>query len=359
MPLTTGTRLANYEIVAPLGSGGMGEVYRAKDLRLGRDVALKVLPADVAAHADRLARFEREARAIAALNHPNIVVLYTVEDAGGTRFLTMECVEGSSLDRHVAPGGLPLAEVLDVGIALSDALSAAHDKGVVHRDLKPANVMLTEDGRVKVLDFGLARLAAAGPEPDATHAATFLSSEGQAVGTVPYMSPEALRGRTADARSDLFALGIVLHELATGHRPFEGATLAEVSCAILRDDPPPLTGVRADLPGDLDRIVRRCLEKDPAGRFQTAREVREELDRVRRAGPSGPAYGDALTVPGFGGRPAIAVLPFDNRSGDPEQEYFADGLAEDLIARLSLWRTFPVIARNSSFSYKGQAVDLK
>ena len=363
MPLTPPTRLGGYEIVSPLGAGGMGEVYRAKDLRLGRDVALKVLHADVASHPDRLARFEREARAVAALNHPNIVVLHSIEDADGVRFLTMELVEGQSLDRHIAPGGLPIARVLDLGIALSDALTAAHEKGVVHRDLKPANVMLTREGRVKVLDFGLAKLVGTDPGATGTRAATMaapLSDDGQVMGTVPYMAPEQLRGEAVDARTDLFALGVLLYELVTGRRPFGGATLADVTSAILRDIPPPLGTVRADLPGDLERIVGRCLEKDPERRVQTAKDVRNELDLVRRALESGPVSKEALTVvPGFGGRSAIAVLPFENRSGDPEQEYFADGLAEDLIARLSLWRAFPVIARNSSFTYKGKGVDVK
>src|SRR4029079_1424735 len=172
MPLNAGTRLANYEIVAPLGAGGMGEVYRARDTRLDRDVAIKVLPAAVASSPERLARFEREAKAVAGLNHPNIVVLYSIEEAGGTRFLTMERVEGRDLTSLVTPGGLPLAQVLEVAIALSDALVAAHAKGVVHRALKPANVMLTRDGRVKVLDFGLAKLAVSGSDPDFTQAAT-------------------------------------------------------------------------------------------------------------------------------------------------------------------------------------------
>ncbi|MEO5616594.1 MAG: serine/threonine-protein kinase, partial [Candidatus Eisenbacteria bacterium] len=197
MPLTPGTRLGTYEIVASLGSGGMGEVYRAKDLRLGREVALKVLPTDVATHPDRLARLEREARMVAGLSHPNIVVLHSVEDDGDVRFLTMELVEGQSLDKHVTPGGLPVARVLDLGIALSDALTAAHEKGVVHRDLKPANVMLTREGRVKVLDFGLAKPAAVDSDMDATQAATLavpLSSAGLVAGTVPYMAPEQIRG---------------------------------------------------------------------------------------------------------------------------------------------------------------------
>src|SRR6185503_8491445 len=216
MPLAAGTHLGSYEIIAALGAGGMGEVYRARDTRLGRDVAIKVLPADVSAHPDRLARFEREARMVAGLNHPNIVTLFSVEDEGDVRFLTMELVEGQSLDRHVTPGGLPLARVLDVGIALSDALTAAHEKGVVHRDLKPANVMLTREGRVKVLDFGLAKLAVVDLGLDATQAATLaapLSSAGLIVGTVPYMAPEQIRGEVVDARSDLFALGIILYEL--------------------------------------------------------------------------------------------------------------------------------------------------
>jgi len=260
MPLVAGTTLGPYEIVAPLGAGGMGEVYRARDTRLGRDVAVKVLPADVAAHPDRLARFEREARTVAGLNHPNIVVLHSVEDVGGTRFLTMELVEGQSLDRHLVPGGMPIARVVELGIALSDALSAAHEKGVVHRDLKPANVMLTREGRLKVLDFGLAKLAEPDIVTDRTQVATMttpLSSAGQVLGTVPYMAPEQIRGETVDARSDIFALGIVLYELASGKRPFAGATFADVSSAILRDAPAPLSTVRTELPADFERIVSR------------------------------------------------------------------------------------------------------
>jgi non-specific serine/threonine protein kinase len=290
MPLTSGRRLGNYEIVAPLGAGGMGEVYRAKDIRLGREVALKVLPADVASDADRLARFEREARTVAGLNHPNIVTLFSVEDDGGTRFLTMELVEGRSLDQHVAPGGLPVARVVELGIALADALAAAHEKGVVHRDLKPANVMLTREGRVKVLDFGLAKLDGPGTFTDATQAATLaapLSTAGQVLGTVPYMAPEQLRGETVDSRSDLFALGTVLYELAAGRRPFEGATLGIVSSAILRDTPIRLASVRADIPADLDGIVARCLEKEPGARFQRALDLGDALRRVGQGQEAG------------------------------------------------------------------------
>ncbi len=282
MLISAGTQLGKYQIVAPIGAGGMGEVYRARDSRLGRDVALKVLPAGMAANADRLARFEHEARTVAGLNHPNIVTLYSVEDEDGVRFLTMELVEGEGLDRQVTPGGLPVARVVELGIAIADALAAAHDKGVVHRDLKPANVMLTSDGRVKVLDFGLAKLADSNADLAAAQAATVapLSATGQVVGTVPYMAPEQLRGEAVDSRTDLFALGIVLYELATGRRPFEGATVGLISSAILRDTPTSLSGIRADAPADLQRIVTRCLEKEPGARFQTARDVGSELRRV-------------------------------------------------------------------------------
>jgi predicted ATPase len=283
MPLDTGARLGAYDIIAPLGAGGMGEVYRARDTRLGRDVALKVLPAEVATDASRLARFEHEARTVASLNHPNIVVLYSIEDAGQHRFLTMELVEGESLERKIVPGGLPIARVIELGIALSDALTAAHEKGVVHRDLKPANVMLTREGRVKVLDFGLARHAAPDPAIGATQAVTLaapLSLVGQVVGTVPYMAPEQVRGEAVDNRTDVFALGIMLYELTTGRRPFEGATVGAICSAILRDIPAPLSTTRVEVPADLERIVSRCLEKDARSRFQTALDVGNELRRV-------------------------------------------------------------------------------
>ncbi len=356
MALAPGTRLGTYEIVATLGAGGMGEVYRASDMRLGREVALKLLPVDMASQPDRLARFEREARTVAGLNHPNIVVLYSVEDEDGVRFLTMELVEGESLDKQVAPGGLPISRVVEFGIALSDALATAHDKGVVHRDLKPANVMVTHERRIKVLDFGLAKLADSETGLEATQAATVaspLTTQGQVLGTVPYMAPEQLRGETADARTDLFALGIMLYELAAGRRPFGGATSADVSSAILRDAPEPLSRLRADLPGDLDRIVSRCLEKDPRGRFQTALDVRNALHRVKHdlehGGPAVPAPRAPEEIT------SIAVLPFVNRSRDEENEYFSDGLAEELMNILARIPGLRVAARTSSFHFKGKS----
>jgi len=359
MSLASGSRLGTYEIISPLGAGGMGEVYRARDMRLGREIALKVLPAGMSTDVDRLARFEREARTVAGLNHPNIVTLHSVEDDGDVRFLTMELVEGSSLDRSIAPGGLPVARMIELGIALADALAAAHEKSVVHRDLKPANVMVTKDGRVKVLDFGLAKLAVPNSDPAHSRAATMatpISGEGLVVGTVPYMAPEQIRGEATDARTDLFALGIVLYELATGVRPFAGDTQADVSSAILRDAPKPLASRRADLPADLDRIVSRCLEKDPRERIQSALDVSNELRRLRReferSAPGAPAAPTTDKVA------SIAVLPFVNRSRDEDDEYFSDGLADELLNVLAKIKGLRVTARTSAFQFKGAKDDV-
>jgi serine/threonine protein kinase/tetratricopeptide (TPR) repeat protein len=343
MPLTSGTRLGAYDILAPLGAGGMGEVWRARDTRLGRDVAIKMLPEAVAAAPDRLLRFEREARTVAALNHPNIVTLFSVEEHDGIRFLTMELVEGRTLANEITPGGLPPAQLLEIAIPLADALAAAHERGVVHRDLKPGNVMVTRDGRVKVLDFGLATVAAGEEASVERTIAGPASAAGEVVGTIAYMAPEQLRGEAADARSDLFALGIILYELATGRRPFEGGSSAEVGSAILRDAP---AAMRA---GDLERLVRRCLEKNPSERVQTALDVSNGLRAIRRglerAAPAGNAP-DAVA--------SIAVLPFANRSGDANDEYFSDGLADELLNVLAKIKGLRVTARTSSFHFKGK-----
>ncbi|MCU0258784.1 MAG: serine/threonine protein kinase, partial [Solirubrobacteraceae bacterium] len=283
MSLTPGQKLAHYEVLAPLGAGGMGEVYRARDTRLGREVAIKVLPEAVAAHPDRLARFEREARTVAALNHPNIVVLHSIEEAAGLRFITMELIEGHTLDELVAAGGLPLAQLLDLAVPMAEALAAAHERGVVHRDLKPRNVMRTADGRVKVLDFGLAKLEGGTPGASDSVSPTVpaLSTAGEVVGTVPYMSPEQIRGQVVDARSDLFALGVLLYELATGRRPFTGATLADVGSSILRDTPASLGGARRDLPPEFVHLVEGCLAKEAGRRPVSAREVAGRLQAIR------------------------------------------------------------------------------
>jgi eukaryotic-like serine/threonine-protein kinase len=353
--LASGSRLGTYEIVGPLGAGGMGEVYRARDTRLGRDVAIKVLPAEVASSPDRLARFEREARTVAGLNHPNIVTLFSVEDEDQIRFLTMELIEGQILSNLVAPGGLPLSLILEISIPLAEALVAAHEHGVIHRDLKPGNVMVTRERRVKVLDFGLAKIEAGGEtardEALTATAGSPISGEGQVLGTVPYMAPEQLRGEAVDARSDLFALGIILYELATGRRPFTGATPLDVSSSILRDAPEPLTRVRADLPGDLERIVVRCLEKNPRSRFQTALDVSNELRDLQRGLERG-----SLEQPASQNVASIAVLPFANRSRDEQDEYFSDGLADELLSMLAKIRGLRVVARSSSFTFKGRQV---
>ncbi|HEY6000727.1 MAG TPA: protein kinase [bacterium] len=357
MLLTSGARLGPYEIVAPLGAGGMGEVYRALDPRLGREVAIKVMPRAVASSPDRLARFEREARTVAGLNHPNIVVLHSIEEAAGVRFLTMELIEGQDLASYIAPGGLPVARLLDVAIPIADALAAAHEKGVVHRDLKPGNVMVTRDRRVKVLDFGLAKLTKADPDPRLASAVTMvspISDTADVIGTLPYMAPEQVRREAVDPRTDLFSFGVLVYELATGRRPFTGRTLADVSSAILRDAPPPLASVRADLPGDLERIVGRCLEKHPRDRFQTAldlgndlRGLRRTLERGAQAGPPGPR--DVAS---------IAVMPFVNMSHDEKNEYFSDGLATELINVLTRIPGLRVAARSSAFTFKGKSATI-
>jgi len=352
MPLSPGQRLGPYEILAPLGSGGMGEVHRARDPRLGREVAIKVLPADVTSTPERLARFDREARALAGLNHPNIVVLHSIEDADGVRFLTMELVEGDTLASLVRPGGLPLARLLELAIPLADALAAAHERGVVHRDLKPANVMVTCEGRVKVLDFGLAKLSGqvdsnANRGLDATRTASW-SSPGLAVGTLPYMAPEQIRGEAVDARADLFAFGVLLFELAAGRRPFTGSTFADVSSAILRDVPPRLDRVREDLPGALGTIVERCLAKDALERIGSARELVAALRALQR-GTEPPA---AVAAAHESIR-SLVVLPLDNVARDAAQEYFVDGMTEALISDLSRLGDLRVISRTSAMKYKG------
>jgi serine/threonine protein kinase/Flp pilus assembly protein TadD len=354
MTLATGSRLGPYEIIGLLGSGGMGEVYRARDPRLGRDIALKILPADVAKNPERLARFQREARTVAGLSHPNIVVLHSIEEANGIHFLTMELVEGQSLDHSIVSGGLPLARVLEYAIRLSDALTAAHERGIVHRDLKPANVMLAKDGRLKVLDFGLAKFSETTFLADATRAQTLerpVSSLGQVVGTVPYMAPEQIRGEPSDTRTDLFALGIMVYELATGVRPFSGSTSADISSSILRDTPASIMNHRAELPGDLDRIVSRCLEKDPRDRFQTALDVHNELRRLKKSIDS---IDLKAAHPTKEETPSIAILPFTNLSRDEDNEYFSDGLAEELLGVLTKIRGLRVAARSSAFAFKGK-----
>ena len=351
MSLSPGRKLGHYEILGALGAGGMGEVYRARDSRLGRDVAIKVLPEEVATRAGRLARFEREARTVAALNHPNIVVLHSIEEDAGVRFITMEFVDGPTLGSLLVPGGLPVERVLELALPIAEALVAAHEGSVVHRDLKPGNVMVTRDGRVKVLDFGLAKLAT---DPSssvgmdsASPTVQPLSVLGQVVGTMPYMAPEQVRGEAVDGRTDVFALGVMLYELATGRRPFAGATMADIGSAILRDTPAPVTQLRADYPPEFERLVRRCLEKDARLRFGSARELADALRRLHS-----PSSG-ATAMPAENAIRSLAVLPLENVSRDPAQEYFADGMTEALISDLARLGNLRVISRRSAMKYKG------
>jgi Tol biopolymer transport system component len=284
-----GTTLNHYRIVRLLGSGGMGEVFAAEDLKLQRPVALKILPKAVASDPERRERFEREARAVAALNHPNIVTIYSVEETSDLTFLTMEIVDGKPLSELIPAGGLSIDRILKLAILLADALAAAHDRGIVHRDVKPANIMVTGDGRVKVLDFGLAKLR---PEPlDAAAATTLdappITGKGHVLGTTAYMSPEQAEGKSVDHRSDIFSLGVTLYEMATGQRPFQGDTGVSIISSILKDTPRPITEINRALPRELGRIVRRTLTKDPEHRFQSAKDLRNELEELKESLVSG------------------------------------------------------------------------
>ena len=389
-----GRTLAHYRITAALGAGGMGEVWRATDEKLGREVAIKVLPAEMATSPERLDRFRREATLLAALDHPGVVGVYSVEESDGLHFLTMQLVEGESLDHLITEGGLSVDRILEIGTAIVEALAAAHDKGIVHRDLKPSNVMVAADGRVKVLDFGLAKVAAQQPdEALGSEMETDLHTrEGVVMGTMPYMSPEQIAGRPVDQQTDIFSLGVVLYEMATGRRPFEGQSSAELASAILRDEPAAPVTLRAGLPEGLIQVVTRCLEKEPASRFQNTRDVHNALQALPQGGsdprtvsgnkPALRSHGlkiaggvAVLAVvavyllarfgiidPVWRGKEAaagprirsIAVLPLDNYSGDPSQDYFAEGMTDELTADLARISKIRVISRGSAMQFKGE-----
>jgi TolB-like protein len=333
MSLSPGTKLGPYEILTPLGFGGMGEVYRARDPSLGRDVALKVLRPDATGDPVRLERFTREARTIAALNHPHIVTIFSTEESEGIRFLTMELVEGVSLDAIIPPRGLPAERLAEVALQLADAIAAAHEKGITHRDLKPANVMVDGSGRLKVLDFGLAKVTATGVGLD--HTQLDLSRERVVVGTIPYMSPEQIEGKPLDHKTDIFSFGVLLHELATGERPFQGDSPAALMSAILRDAPPPLTTRRPDLPERVGEIVRRCLEKAPRDRYRAADELQAEIRQINCAPATRPAPAPTTSKDEA---LSLAVMPFKAQGGDPVAEALASGLTEEVgtgVARFS------------------------
>ncbi|MCM2268792.1 MAG: protein kinase [Thermoanaerobaculia bacterium] len=389
-----GKTLGHYRILDRLGAGGMGEVWLAEDLELGRRVALKTLREDLAATPERRARFEREARAVAALNHANIVTLHSVEEAGGVRFLTMEYIDGKSVDELISHAGLPPAEALRIGAAVASALAAAHGAGIVHRDLKPANILVANDGRVKVVDFGLARaLEASSGAFASTSGHTSLTQEGLAVGTLHYMSPEQLQNLPADHRADLFALGVVLYQMVSGERPFHGTSAVQVIAAMLRDPPRRLERLAAGLPPQVADLIEQLLAKEPDERPGSAREVAERLATAERfyhsettaLPPVAPrrerrpaarrsarlaagvaalvvVAGLAAWLAGRGaparrtppaaatGGVALALLPLQNYSGDPE--YFVDGLTDATIAALGQIGELRVISRQSVARYK-------
>jgi len=489
MDLSSGKTLSHYRLLQEIGRGGMGVVYKALDLTLDREVALKVLPLEATSDPDRLERFRREAKAVAALNHPGIVTIFSVEEAEGIHFLTMELVSGRTLHEVIPEGGLPLEKIFQIAVPLAEALSAAHERGIVHRDLKPSNVVVTEEGRLKVLDFGLAKLLSPKEgfsEGSLPPTRTLATAEGKILGTVPYMSPEQVAGKTVDHRSDIFSLGIILYEMAIGKRPFSGESSAELASSILRDQPISVSDIRSDLPGHLGWVIRRCLEKDPRRRYQSALDVSNELGDLksglssespafRSAGSSpgasapmrsgGPTTGGsfspaggahipssggagaavtgsgathatggssghpaspgaisgAVGVPGptatkpptpvrylvFGGvmavagmifslfylrrdrqvpvpptpalvgpgtllpgaptgsapavpkGPSIAILPFVNMSADPDNEYFSDGMTEELINALAKVQGLKVPGRTTVFALKGKSLGVE
>jgi len=353
--LESGHKLGPYEIVAALGAGGMGEVYRARDTRLHREVAVKVLSERLASDPDLERRFEREARAIAAMSHPNILAIYDVGREHGVSYLVTELLEGETLRKRLTGSPLPVREAVDIGVGIADGLAAAHGKGIIHRDIKPENVFLVAGRRVKLLDFGLARSDTRADVQEAT--VTLQTRPGIVVGTVSYMSPEQLRGQPVDARTDIFSLGCVLYEMLCGKRPFDGPSAADVSTAILTSELSELSGSVEGVTLELDRTVRRCLEKDAARRFQSAGDLAFTL-RNLFSGAQVPAAAkpDASGTADRGA--SIAVLPFANMSADSENEFFSDGITEEIINALARVEGLHVAARTSAFSFKGQNVDV-
>jgi eukaryotic-like serine/threonine-protein kinase len=348
-----GKTLNHFKFLDHLGKGGMGEVYVAEDCKLKRKVALKVLPEEVARDPARLERFQREAETIAALNHPNIVTIYSIEEADGIRFLTMELVEGETLIQLIPSNGMDVESFLRFSTPVAEALSAAHEKGIIHRDLKPGNIMVSQEGRIKVLDFGLAKLMRNDSDPDSSRLETYAQTQdGIVLGTMPYMSPEQIQGKRLDQRSDIFSLGIIFYEMITGRRPFHGDTSADLISSIMRDTPDPVGELKAGTPEHLERIIRHCLMKDPRDRYQTARDVYNELrDLNSTSGPSKRAASSATS-----GEMWIAVLPFQHPAADPEIESFADGLVQDITAALSQFSYLSVIARDSNERLKARYV---
>jgi serine/threonine protein kinase len=365
MDTLAGQSVSHYTVTRKLGSGGMGVVYEAEDTRLGRKVALKFLPADLAQDAASLERFQREARAASALNHPNICTVYAIEQHERQQFIVMELLEGETLAQRIGKQSFDVLTLLEMATQIADALESAHAKGIVHRDIKPANLFVNARGQVKILDFGLAKIEAARRATDgqASQLETLVARDeltmpGSTVGTVSYMSPEQARGQLTDARTDLFSLGTVLYQMATGTLPFTGETSAVIYEAILNRDPAPASQLESKLPPELDRILDKALEKDRNLRYQTATELKTDLIRLKRDLDSGrrrTAEGDS--------RPAakstektIAVLYFENLSGVKEDEYFRDGITEDIITELSKIKGVKIFPRPTVLAYRDKSV---